>query len=241
MLVYPSSNGYNSYMDRDEGPIGGIKNPLAPTRQLFYVSVIMDFIAILVSGLISSQFTIGILVYILASRAYSYRGIRVKKYPIWGYLLVCACQGALVFYLVYSGSTQNLTYSTPLLPAVASSFLIGGFYPLTQIYQHKSDKEDGVTTISFLLGYRGTFIFTGIVYAISFVMLGFTFFYNLEWLQFMVLQILMLPVIVYFFIWMRKVWKDETEANFKNTMKMNVIASSFTNLGFITVLIINQF
>jgi hypothetical protein len=27
LLVYPASNGYNSYMDRDETPIGGLKNP----------------------------------------------------------------------------------------------------------------------------------------------------------------------------------------------------------------------
>ena len=31
LLVYPASNGYNSYMDRDESSIGGIKQPLQPT------------------------------------------------------------------------------------------------------------------------------------------------------------------------------------------------------------------
>ena len=35
LIVYPASNGYNSYMDKDEDSIGGIKNPLTPTRQLF--------------------------------------------------------------------------------------------------------------------------------------------------------------------------------------------------------------
>src|ERR1700684_1733623 len=28
ILIYPSSNGFNSYMDRDEGSIGGLKSPL---------------------------------------------------------------------------------------------------------------------------------------------------------------------------------------------------------------------
>ena len=37
-----------------------------------------------------------------------------------------------------------------------------------------------------------------------------------------------------------KVWKDNNEANFKNTMRMNLIASTFTNLGFITLLILNH-
>ena len=33
LLVYPASNGYNSYMDRDTSPVGGIKNPLQPTAR----------------------------------------------------------------------------------------------------------------------------------------------------------------------------------------------------------------
>src|SRR5215813_13364654 len=58
LLVYPSSNGYNSYMDRDEGSIGGVEKPLPPTRQLFWTSVIMDVIAILLSLFVSYWFTI---------------------------------------------------------------------------------------------------------------------------------------------------------------------------------------
>src|SRR5436190_13156439 len=77
LLVYPASNGYNSYMDRDTGSIGGIKNPLQPTRQLFYVTVIMDGLAIALSFFITPLFALGILLYILASRAYSYRKIRL--------------------------------------------------------------------------------------------------------------------------------------------------------------------
>src|SRR5579862_5806043 len=84
MLVYPASNGYNSYMDRDEGSIGGIKNPLQPTRQLFRTSVIMDVTAIALSFLISYWFAFCIVAYIAASRAYSFRGIRLKKYPVAG-------------------------------------------------------------------------------------------------------------------------------------------------------------
>src|ERR1700712_1543015 len=79
ILVYPASNGYNSYMDRDETSIGGIKNPMKPTGELFRVTIIMDALAVTSSFVISSWFALGILLYILASRAYSYRGIRLKK------------------------------------------------------------------------------------------------------------------------------------------------------------------
>ncbi|MFT3946388.1 MAG: hypothetical protein QM763_05375 [Agriterribacter sp.] len=82
LLVYPASNGYNSYMDRDTESIGGIEKPLPPTRQLYYVTIVLDSIAIIASFFISIYFVLGISGYILASKAYSYRGIRLKKYPL---------------------------------------------------------------------------------------------------------------------------------------------------------------
>ena len=86
LLVYPASNGYNSYMDRDTTPVGGLKNPMQPTELLFYVTLFMDTLALILSFMISPLFVTGIFFYILASRAYSYRKIRLKKYPIVGYL-----------------------------------------------------------------------------------------------------------------------------------------------------------
>src|SRR5207302_499043 len=100
-------------------------------------------------------------------------------------------QGAVTFFLVYHGSESNHSTDVPVIAMAAASLLIGGFYPLTQIYQHKEDLEDGVDSISYKLGYRGTFIFTGIVYAFAVGMLGFLFFMNLEWNRFFILQIFM--------------------------------------------------
>src|SRR6185312_4593436 len=129
LLVYPASNGYNSYMDRDTSPIGGIKNPLQPTKQLFFVTVCMDITAVLLSLFISSVFALGILLYVVASRAYSYRKIRLKKYPVIGYLTVIIFHGAVTFFLVYHGTDSNHTFNVPVISMVASSLLIGGFYP----------------------------------------------------------------------------------------------------------------
>src|SRR6478609_3131558 len=102
-LVYPASNGFNSYMDRDTGPIGGIEKPPPPSKQLLHLTTAMDLLAIAFSLFISWLFAIGLLIYILASRAYSARSIRIKKYPVAGYLLVMICQGCLTWMLVYHG------------------------------------------------------------------------------------------------------------------------------------------
>jgi 1,4-dihydroxy-2-naphthoate octaprenyltransferase len=237
ILVYPSSNGYNSYMDRDETPIGGVQSPLQPTRQLFYTSVIMDAAAILLSFFISNWFAFCIVAYIAASRAYSYRGIRLKKYPVAGYLTVILFQGAVTYFMVYHGSSINKSLAVPVAGMAAASLLIGGFYPLTQIYQHEADKKDGVTTISALLGYKGTFIFTAVVYTLAMSVLAGWFFSNGEQKKFAILATMMMPILVYFFKWAGLVWKDARAANFTYTMRMNLLASVCTNLAFLTLLI----
>jgi 1,4-dihydroxy-2-naphthoate polyprenyltransferase len=243
LLVYPASNGYNSYMDRDSSPIGGLQHPLSPTRQLFVVTLGMDMLALLLGLLISWYFAAGLLVYILASRAYSYRGIRLKKYPIVGWLTVVSCQGALVFFIVYQGSHPlsaglNASIRAPLEAMIASSLLLGGFYPLTQVYQHEADRRDGVRTLSMILGYRGSFVFTGLLYVVAFLMLYHYFMSTLQITEFYALATCMLPVVVYFLIWAVRVWRDPAQASYANSIRMNLLGSICLNLGFILVLII---
>lgn len=235
VLLYPSSNGYNSYMDRDEGSVGGIKNPLPPEKELYHVTVLLDVLAILLSLFVSLMFTGLLVFYIICSRLYSYRGVRLKKYAIIGYLTVILNQGAVIFYMVYIGVSQD--HALPVNGMIAACLLIGGFYPITQIYQHESDKKDGVQTISMLLGKRGTFVFCAVLYFLAF---GILFFYYSQqqtiWL-FGILQIFFLPVAIYFFIWAFNVWKDASKADFEHTMRMNWLASTCTSLAFLTLII----
>jgi 1,4-dihydroxy-2-naphthoate octaprenyltransferase len=50
----------------------------------------------------------------------------------------------------------------------------------------------------------------------------------------------MLPVVVYYFVWAVKVWRDPAQASYTNTMRMNLLASICTNLGFVAVLVIGS-
>lgn len=235
LLVYPASNGYNSYMDRDTSPIGGVENPMMPTRELFYVTIFLDLFALILSLFIGWLFAIGILAYIIASKAYSFRGIRLKQYPVTGYLTVIIFQGALTYYLSYTGIQENVS-EVSFEAMAAASLLVGGFYPLTQIYQHEADFKDGVRTISYSLGYKGTFIFCAVVYSIALGILFIHYNRKNELLNFFLLVSVMLPVLFYFFYWAIKVWRDRSAANFYYTMRMNTIASVCTNLAFLIIL-----
>ncbi len=241
VLLYPSSNGYNSFMDRDIESIGGLEKPMQPTRQLFYATLIMDVAGLMLSFFISWQFAAGFTFYILCSRMYSYRGIRLKQFAVIGYLIVILNQGALIFAMAYHAASQNLSISIPLQGMVAAAFLIGGFYPITQIYQHKADAQDGVQSISMMMGKKGTFIFCAVMYAVAFSILFLYYKEENRLMDFLILQIFFIAVIIYFVKWMLQVWKNESMADFKHTMRMNMLASTCTNFAFITLILLQQF
>jgi 1,4-dihydroxy-2-naphthoate octaprenyltransferase len=236
-LIYPASNGYNSYMDRDTESIGGIEKPPPPSRQLFWVTVGLDLAGIMLAFLVSPLFGFVMPLYIGASKAYSYRGIRLKKFPIIGYLTVIIFQGALTFWLVYYGSNFEQTLFVPWQGMVICALLIGGFYPLTQIYQHQQDLKDGVVTISYNLGYNGTFIFCAIIYSIAWIFMAQFFIQNEEENKLLVVSLFFVPIVVYFISWFVQVRKNNEAASFKNTMRMNWLAATCTNMAFIILLI----
>lgn len=234
-LIYPSSNAYNSYMDQDEGSIGGLKNPPKAERSLLHLSTLLDVVGVAIFAFINIKIALYILIYILASRAYSYRGLRLKKYPIVGYLTVVIFQGGFTFFLCATAFGSN---QINWLPLVASSFLIAGVYPLTQIYQHEQDKKDGVQTISMMLGYIGTFILTGIQFSIAMILLFLHYNASQSLNYFWGLQICLIPTLVYFFYWFSLTLKNAQAANFENTMRMNAIASTSMNICFASMALI---
>jgi 1,4-dihydroxy-2-naphthoate polyprenyltransferase len=240
LLVYPSSNGYNSYMDRDESPIGGLKKPLQPTRQLFYTTVLMDTIALVLSFFISSIFALGILLYILASRAYSYRRIRLKRFPVTGFLTVFIFQGALIFFISYHAADPQKTLQIPVLPCFISSLLIGALYPLTQIYQHEEDKKDGVISISYLLGKRGTFLFSMILFLSATFLIYLRFKLQDELNYFYWYLLILFPVVLFFLYWMMKVWRNGAAASFRNSFWMNVLSTICTTIFFLILIAVKH-
>ncbi len=242
LLVYPASNGYNSYIDRDEESIGGLEKPPMPTKKLYYLTLILDGLAIMLAYLlISREFALCILMYILASRAYSSKEIRLKKYPYIGFLVVVFFQGAFTYYTCYAGIADHvLEFTKPVLfLLLASSFQIAGAYPLTQVYQHQQDLKDGVVTLSYKLGYAGTFVFAGSMFAVTNVCYFIYFNMSGKLNNFYIVQIFFIPLVTYYIYWFIKVSNDTRAANYKHTMYMNLIAAICMNSCFIVLYTIN--
>jgi len=237
LFVYPASNGYNSYYDRDTGSIGGLKNPPQPNKELLALVNVFDSIAVLLSFLfVSPVFALMVMGYILISKAYSNDKIRLKKYPVIGAVAVTIFQGAFV-YLAVRLAMPNGIFSIDFTYAFVSTLFLAGSYPLTQVYQHEQDQNRGDITLSLKLGINRTFGFAKIFIGLGSALLLFLYFYEQRLGALLIFLTASLPVLIYFNKWERKVHLNLNEANFENTMMMNKISSLSLSAAFIVILL----
>jgi 1,4-dihydroxy-2-naphthoate octaprenyltransferase len=252
-LLYPASNGYNSYFDKDEESIGGLEHPPPVDKELYYVSLALDGIAIALGFILGWRFALMLFIYGLVSKAYSHPSVRLKKYPVISLLAAAIFQGGFTFLMVsiciWNQHLGDVLRPDYLFAALLSSLMILGFYPMTQVYQHGEDGRRGDLTFSRLLGIKGTFIFSALIFLIADA--GFVYYFNEVDYQYfyfspfgcqpifdhynaaIFFQICLLPMLGYFLWWASRVWKDPATASFRNTMRLNLLASVCLILFFI--------
>jgi 1,4-dihydroxy-2-naphthoate octaprenyltransferase len=234
VLVYPASNGLNSFFDRDTESIGALRRPPPVAPGLLWVSLIMDVVALVAACFVGWVFALGVLVYGTASKAYSHPSIRIKKHPIAGWLLTGAGQGTftalMVAQAVHVGSSESMVSAQVWIPAVLVGIFLLGFYPLTQVYQHQADAARGDRTMSMLVGVRGTFLLA----VVGFLVSGPGLACYLLWLHGPVVAcvflLLMAPAGAYLLHWQRLVARNPSMADFGHATRMSILASSGINV-----------
>jgi 1,4-dihydroxy-2-naphthoate octaprenyltransferase len=237
-LLYPASNGYNGYFDKDEKSIGGLRNPPPVNKSLYYASLLFDVLAVVLGYLkINLTFAVMILIYGLVSKAYSHPSVRLKKHAVTSWLITGFFQGLFSFLMCYVG-INKYELATAMNPMVLAgggltTIMLWANYPMTQIYQHEEDARHGDETISMKLGIKGTFLFTGALFAL--VAPGFFVFFSTYFSTrySLIFLVALLPVIVFFGYWFLRTSSDISKADYAHTMWLNVISATCLNAFFI--------
>lgn len=244
LFLFPATNGFNSYYDRDTESIGGIEKPPPVSDELLWASLIFDGFAIVLGWLMDWRIAAAVFVFGLGSKAYSWSRIRLKRFPVISWTGVVVFQGAFVFLMSYYAINRlqlsDLFTAGVLIPAALSTAFLMAAYPITQVYQHREDRKRGDITLSILFGIRGTFFFSALCFAA--VLGGFALYYHLYFrLLFAVLFLaVQVPVLVYFGVWLIDVIKNEERADYRSTMRMNLMSSTCLNVFFILFYLINM-
>ena len=237
-LLYPASNGYNSYFDKDEKSIGGLKNPPPVKKGLYVLALVLDVAAILLGYIkINTNFAVMAFIYGIVSKAYSHPSVRLKKYPWISWMITGLFQGLFTFLMCYAGLNDvNLNIALEwkvVLPGLLTSLMLWANYPLTQVYQHEEDAKRGDITLSAILGITGTFYFVASVFTVAIGGFLFYFKYNFGEKYAWTFLVALLPVLAYFFYWFFLVIKDRRRADYSHTMQQSFISATCLNIFFI--------
>ena len=242
-FIYPASNGFNSYYDKDEDSIGGLENPPPVERSLLYTSLLLDLTGIILAFFVNWEFAVMVFIFGIVSKAYSHDSIRLKKYAVLSWLIASLFQGSFTFLSVIIAIKDigfNEVFTAEyIIPSILSSLLLMGFYPMTQVYQHKEDARRGDNTISRMLGIRGTFYFTAIAFAVADAGFYFYFDHYFTMKYFLMFQLFLLIPMGYFFYWFSRIMKNENLANYRSTMMLNLLSALCMNIFFLVFGAIN--
>jgi 1,4-dihydroxy-2-naphthoate octaprenyltransferase len=236
-FLYPASNGFNSYFDKDEESIGGLKNPPKVNKGLYYMALVFDLIALILGALINWTFVVMLFIYGMVSKAYSHPSVRIKKYPWASWFIAGFFQGFFTFLMAYIGlndfSAALLWRMEILIPALLTSILLWASYPMTQVYQHGEDSRRGDRTLSIRLGVLGTFHFTALFFMLStgLFMWYFHAFHQDKYALYFVIALT--PVLLYFVYWYFLVRKNIKEVTYGRTMALNFLSALCLNIFFI--------
>lgn len=240
-FVYPASNGYNSYFDKDKGSIALMEKPPAVDISLYYTSLFFEVAGILIALLVSFEFAVSVFIYGLLSKMYSHPLIRLKRHPLISFLIVFFFQGAFVYWSSFAAITDLSFYvHFGLNPAfreagLICSFLIGASYPLTQVYQHKEDRERGDRTLSMVLGINGSFWFSAFMFCVAIFLMGNYWDETDRPENYYIFIGCIIPVAVVFVSWFATVLQDKGQASFRNMTRMTFVSAAMMLLYFMII------
>lgn len=170
IFLYAGGTALNSHYDRDEGPIGGLEQPPPVPRYLLLFSLVWQIIGFLLTFTVNRSVAAIYFVMFCLSVAYSHTQIRFKGNPLLAIVTIMLGQGILPFFAGWATARGDLDAAfnlESLIAALAATLIIGGFYPLTQLYQLEADARRGDMTVARFLGIDGSFRF-----AMTLIILG---------------------------------------------------------------------
>ncbi len=162
LFLYGGTNMFNSYYDRDAGPIGGLARPPAVDRGMLWGSLALKALGLAVAALVGPVFAALYLAFVLYSISYSHPAIRLKRRPIGSAVSVFVGQGLVGFlagWAAAAGALPRATDGLALAAAFGAALLVSSLYPVTQIYQLEADAGRGDLTLARRLGPGRVFVY----------------------------------------------------------------------------------
>lgn len=222
IFLYGGSNAYNSYYDKDEGPIGGLKNPPKVNDNLLYVSIVLKIIGQILAFSVNNITAFIYFMFFVLSILYSYKKSRWKAKPFLSILTVGLGQGGLAFAAGWFSGNEylnNITIFT--LGMLTTIFMSLGVYPLTQLYQIEEDRKRNDFTFAVYWGIKKSFVFSAICILISSISMLSVIYIKKYYIDFTLILFFYVYFLIHLFLWSKKFDENGIMNNYDKIMKLN--------------------
>jgi 4-hydroxybenzoate polyprenyltransferase len=161
VFLYGGTTAFNSYYDRDEGPIGGMRHPPAVDRGLLWWSLGVQAAGLPLAALVGTPFLVAWLVLCVVAAAYSHPLTRWKAGAVTSLAAVALGQGGIGFLAGWWAvaprgagleALADVTRGVVVLGAITTALLLTGLYVVSQAYQTAEDRRRGDRTLPVLWG-----------------------------------------------------------------------------------------
>lgn len=154
VLLFGGATAYNSFWDKDEGPIGGLKHPPKMTRWMWSVSLILMGAGLIWALTVGPAYTIIYAVSAVLFWLYSTPLARWKGDPHLSLIAIAFSTGFNSVLLGATAAGGEITTAV-LMAALGASMVLLSLYPVSQIYQFDEDRKRGDHTFAQKYGVRG--------------------------------------------------------------------------------------
>ncbi len=155
IFLFGGANAYNSYFDKDEGPIGGLEYPPRMEKWMYFGTWILQLIGLSFSFLIGHVCGLLFAFSVILFWLYSSPHFRFKGKPILSFIVVglgTVFNATLMGYTSAGGETMSFAL---IIGALGATFLILSMYPFSQAYQIEEDTKRGDLTFASKYGIQG--------------------------------------------------------------------------------------
>lgn len=155
VLLFGGANSYNSYFDKDEGPIGGLEHPPEMKRWMYWISWALQLTGLGLSFWIGKMFALLYVISVVMFWLYSDPLFRFKGKPILSFFVIgigTVFNITLMGYFVAGGTGFDVF---AILGAFGATCVVLSMYPFSQVYQIDEDMKRGDVTFASKYGIEG--------------------------------------------------------------------------------------
>jgi 1,4-dihydroxy-2-naphthoate octaprenyltransferase len=222
VLLFGGATAYNSWWDKDEGPIGGLKSPPKMNRWMWPVSMGLQFTGLVWAISFGWNFAIIYALSMLFFWLYSTPLARWKGKPLLSLVAIGISTGTNSFLMGFlAAGGYPITFFEDAI-ALGVALILLSLYPVSQVFQTEEDSKRGDRTFAVQFGLIGVKRLFAILFPLGSAILGWGLYLQSSTLGHLFIGVNILAYIGLSII----VWKLKGKANeYHTVMKIKFLAS----------------